>query len=612
MKILSKIVIVTIVCISSIILQKIYAEMINWTTTSVPGFKEVRDSAYGNRTYVVVGDSNTVLYSVDGINWLPANTPQNLTCDLLSIDFAFGQFFAVGKKTNASEGVLLISIDGKNWYDGNVKISDSYDFRKPSKINKIAFGNYKGNFYNYNDVLFMDYSVGADKLFAYTKDGIKWIEMEDIFASDISTMESLGGSIYFKSKFLYDGWGNSFQGNNLFQVDIDYASYGNGIYVGAGAGRKLAYSSGKNISYVASPVITDFTDVTFGRDMFAASGTNGALVVSYDLGRSWSVASIPNLQSVTLNGIRFVGDCFISYGGGRIITGVPTQKRSWQVSSMPSDPKPITSIATNGRIVVAVGNSGQILYSKTGTNWSKARPATSRDLYRVIHDTKTKMFFATGANATLLRSSNGIKWQAVRTSGSGYYDGVARAGDLLFAAGGDRGKFIFSKNGRTWQEGRESLLAFGLSILGDGSSAYVFGPAGQFLTRSKTSSNWRNRGGPNAGVNDLSIWKKTIYVAGGDGNLYSTKQSKPGKWKSHKTYTVAGLYGMVNNADSARQLAAVGELGLVYSQPAAGKWRLEMLQEGAPVLMDILKFKRTWIVAGNIGKNGYVATTNQK
>jgi hypothetical protein len=600
------------------------AEMIKWTTKSVPNFDEVRDAAYGNETYVAVGDNNTLLYSNDGLNWSLGDLPPGLTCNLKSVAFAFGQFFA-GGSTQSGSGVLLGSMDGVSWSDiTNEFLSTAQE--KSAGFPALASGIAGGK-----EVLAAAVKRPGSwgDAIALSGNGSVWKSSGYSYSSERFFVDSNGSIslLYSYSNGEYAAWSkvsadssgypslSSWSSEMTLSRALVSHAVGNSTYVGVGPQRKLAYYAKSSWSvspaYVSSPAICDYTGVAFGRDTFVAVGTSGAVVLSYDLGRSWRRASVSGLQSVNLNGIRYVGDLFIAYGGGRIITGQPLSKREWSTADVPSGAKPVTSLASNGQRMVAVGDGGQIFYSATGASWSKAAPATSRDLYRVVYDAPTRAFYATGAYGTLLRSANGVSWQTIKTPGSGYYNGVGRAGSLLFAAGGTAREFLQSRDGKTWTTGKETLINFSGTILGDGGAVYVFGPSGKLLIKSGNAKNWLVGKGAASPLSDLTVSNRTIFATATNGRLFSTSQAKPGTWKSVDTRTSGALNGIAPNSGPAKQVAAVGQYGLVYSEPARGKWRLEMLGEGAPELEAIIKFKNRWVVAGAQGGQAFIGHTDE-
>jgi hypothetical protein len=583
--------------------------MLKWTTKYSPNFEEIRGVAFGAKTYVAVGDNNTLLYSADATNWMPASLPPGKSYNLRGVEFAFGQFFAVGNLANGGQSVLLISNNGRSWTDASEEFKYTMAYGTPERISAV-------------DSSFSLSSGGAQAVFvltanghiAMTTDGVRWTNTP----LGYSTALALDSQVYGRNAYqwdsltvsVYTGMLNRFRSS--LPQDLSCIVLGNQTYVGVGPGRRLAYSSTtSNFTYTTAPAIADYTGVAFGQDMFVAVGTNGTVVVSYDLGRSWRTARAANLAKVTLNGVRYVGNRFIAYGGGRIVTGQPINKRNWSAASLPSGAHAINGLASNGKIIVAVGGKGQILYSSTGTSWSKAPPTTSRDLYRVVYDPATKAFYATGANGTLLRSTNGRRWQPIDTPGSGYYSGVARAGKMLIALGGTKKQFLQSLDGKKWTAVTETLIDFGGSILGDGSAAYVFGPSGKFLIKRGKAKNWVSVRGASTVFTDLTFSNKSIFATAANGRLFSTSQAKPGTWKSVDTRTTGWLLGIAANAAAARQIAAVGQFGLVYSQPKAGQWRLEMLEHGTPQLSDVIKFKNNWVVAGARGARGYIGHTKQ-
>lgn len=602
----------------------VFGQMINWTSRYAPNFVEIREVTFGQGLYVAVGDESTVIHSSDGINWQNGNLPPGLSCNLKTVAYAFGQFYAGGVNLNTNQGVLLASIDGIAWADVTYEFLSTADSASGNFASLVS-GSIGGMEYlaavvkrpnDYGDAIAVtpNGSIWRDSgygsrfhHFSINREGAIYVLSSN--SSGYWTWLQLGVDSYGDPDF------SGFMGTTFrFSTQLRHYAYGNATYVGADSARKLAYASSSSslaFTYATSPLIADYTGVAFGRDTFVAVGSNGAVVASYDLGRKWNAVTNLGLQQITLNGVRYVGGKFIVYGGGRIVTGTPINKRSWETANLPSGAKSITSIASNGQRIVAVGKGGQILYSSTGANWSKALPATSKDLYKVVYDSPTKSFYATGAYGTLLRSSNGVRWFAVKTSKSGYYEGVARAGRFLLTAGGARGEFLQSSDGKSWSPVKESQINFAGKILGDGSAAYVFGPSRKFLVKRGNSKNWTVTRGPATTISTLTMVDKTIYAAAGNGRLLTTSRAKPGTWRSFDTKTSRPLLGIATNSAAAKQIAAVGEGGLVYSEPGKGRWRLEMIGGGKPVLNDVLRFKNKWIVAGASGNSAFIGHTDE-
>jgi len=542
--------------------------------------------------YVAVGKDGAVLYSSNGQNWSKGKLPEGVSCDLNTVEFAFDQFWAGGKNLDTNKGVILLSLDGQNWVDVTSDYFDMDEYSAPQNI--LQFFSYQSEG---KSILFISYEhQGGNKDIIYTREGSKF---------EVGSFLAGGGSIYQAGNQV--GWLGSYwklaknlsaeigeKSDNNIPTDLTKMAYGNSFYVGAGPKRKLGYWDGESegsyydpaFTYSTSPAISDYNGVAFGGGCFVAVGTNGAVVESFDNGKSWATVKL-NLGTITLNGIKFVGNKFIAFGGGRIITGDPAKQRSWSAATLPSRPANISSIATDGKIAVAVGNKGQILYSTTGKSWSKAPPATSNDFYSVDYDSSTKSFYATGTNGSLLRSSNGINWTVVKTNTTNFLWGVARAGSKLVAAGA-AGSFLSSKDGKSWSTTASSSLTSQVRTVSFGGSAgfiQIYSAEGQangqvWLNKDGGSKVTKLKKADSTNFGDAQVFNGSVYLAGDNGNLYfSPQKTVGGSWKKTTTRTTKYINGLSVNSKS---LTAVGSEGLVFTLQKDNKWRSESIFEGAP------------------------------
>ena len=604
------------------------AQKITWKSVFTPDFSEISDATYGMSKYVAVGKDGAVLYSSNGQNWSKGKLPEGISCDLNTVEFAFDQFWAGGENLDTNKGVILLSLDGVNWAD----VTEDYDLgsqwwdnSQPKAINQFFCFKNAGK-----ETLFVSMLDYTDKNeIRYTKEGAEFI---DGYLSGVNIFQNSEGLGWLYNPYGDNRWefatnltsGISSNQNSSFPADLTKMAYGNSFYVGVGPKRKIGYwngvkdddySYGNQFTYATSPAISDYNGVAFGGGCFVAVGTNGAVVESFDNGKSWAVVKL-NLGTINLNGIKFVGNKFIAFGGGRIITGDPAKQRSWSAATLPSRPANISSIATDGKIAVAVGYKGQILYSTTGKSWSKAPPSTSNDLYAADYDSTTKSFYVTGANGSLLRSSNGINWTVVKTNTTNFLWGVARAGSKLVAAGA-AGSFLSSKDGKSWSTTTSSSLNSDIRAVSFGGSAgfiQIYSKEGQ-----ANGQVWMNNDGgskvtklkkpDSTNFGDAQVFNGSVYLAGENGNLYSSPQKTVGgSWKKITTRTTNYISGLSVNANS---LTAVGSEGLVFTLQKDNKWRSESIFEGTPWLNDAIYFNKLWIVAGQRNNAGFIATTSQ-
>jgi hypothetical protein len=605
------------------------AQKISWSGVFAPDLAEVQDVTFGKETYVAVGNDGTVLHSPTGFSWTKGKLPEGLSCDLNTVEFAFDQFWAGGRNLDSSKAVMLLSLDGISWTD----ISDQFS-QDGSPQDVKEFLNFRTQD---SETLFVSLTIAdmsrKGSVFA-TTDGTQWFPNYRYNAPSAGNFfqdahRLYGFEITDQWNSAYANWGElslnnsdtSF--NDIFYVPINLQifSYGNGFYVGAGPKRILGYWNGKSLSdysseskftYATSPAIADYTGVAFGSGIFAASGTNGALINSFDHGKSWSVVKNLDLGTITLAGIKFVGDKFFAFGAGRILIGLPAEQREWTEAELPSSPKSIQSLATNGKIAVAVGAKGQILYSASGSSWSKVPDMTSNNLLSVDYDATTKLFYATGASGSILTSPNGIKWTVRKSNSKGSLFGVARAKGGLYA-GGPAKSFLTSSNGVNWKSNPESKLNSTYRLVGFGSGAGLIDIAsskGQVWIHNGGNSKWRSLKSPGStGFGDAQVFNGSVYLSGLNGKIYSSPQKTVGgSWKTIETQVKNPIHGLAANA---RGLAAVGSEGLVYTLFKNNKWRIENIMDGAPTLRDAIYFNDLWIVAGSKDGAGFIATTDQ-
>jgi hypothetical protein len=99
----------------------------NWILSSTAGGSvnaTLRDSAYGNGVFIIVGDSGKILKSTDGMSWGVISSP--ISYDLTGITFDGTWFYAVG-----NNGVIIRSTYGTAWEDISFITTDKalYDIK---------------------------------------------------------------------------------------------------------------------------------------------------------------------------------------------------------------------------------------------------------------------------------------------------------------------------------------------------------------------------------------------------------------------------------------------------------------------------------------------------
>lgn len=102
----------------------------------------------------------------------------------------------------------------------------------------------------------------------------------------------------------------------------------------------------------------------------------------------------------------------VAYGDGRWVavgeetTVVSTDAAAWTAVPLPG--RSLNGVAYGNGVFVAVGAGGAIVRSADGLTWDATAPATPVDLEAVAF--AGGAFLAVGANATVLTSSDGLSW----------------------------------------------------------------------------------------------------------------------------------------------------------------------------------------------------------
>jgi hypothetical protein len=109
----------------------------------------------------------------------------------------------------------------------------------------------------------------------------------------------------------------------------------------------------------------------------------------------------------------------------------------------------INSVTSNTEYFVAVGNSGDIIYSQTGSNWERVRvKKTQVNLNDIIWD--GEQFVTVGNNKTIMTSIDGISWNLISTNLASIDILKINYNNNLYTILDEIGKLYFSINISDW------------------------------------------------------------------------------------------------------------------------------------------------------------------
>lgn len=158
----------------------------------------------------------------------------------------------------------------------------------------------------------------------------------------------------------------------------------------------------------------------------------------------------------------------IAYGNGKyIIVGGPifssTDLTHWTFISQPSNE--LRSVIYVNNKFIAVGNSGIILSSADGTNWTTETSGVSTDLYSIAYG--NGKYIAVGNNGTILSSTDGSVWTSETIDSSvGMITKIIYANEQFILIFGDTNYMFvgvaYSSDGSTWTIDKSITLWYGL------------------------------------------------------------------------------------------------------------------------------------------------------
>jgi len=313
--------------------------------------------AYGNGVWIVsggvgtdFGGINTILRSVDGINWSPVSGTQ-FTYAGLSVLYENNLWVAVG---NGSNKILTSNNDGVTWslasgtlftHGGNyVTYGNGRWLAVGSGVNTILTSTngvdwspvsgtqftYGGNYVTYGNGRWVAVGSGVNTILTSTN-GVDWSPVNGTQFTGYGNYVTYGNGrwIAVGYKSVIDPIDNriltSTNGvdwttvNNQFTDNITYVTYGNGLWVAVASGVNTILTSNDGINW--SPVNgTQFTNagnyVTYGNGVWIAVGSGVNTILTSINGINWSPVSGTQFTSGDGYYVKYVNGVWIAAGSG--------------------------------------------------------------------------------------------------------------------------------------------------------------------------------------------------------------------------------------------------------------------------------------------------------
>ena len=283
-----------------------------WTVSTIAEFggDEIHDIAFGNGTFVLVGDGAQMAYSANATSWTYLNETATFgiwSNDIRAIAFENNIFVAAGE-------------DGKRAYSNNA--TSWTPATADTNITGIIFA------LGYGSNRFVAGAMLGQM--AYSTDGVSW------------TAVSNSG---FGSFAIYD------------------IAFGNGTFIAVGNQGQMSLSTtGITWTAATNPIFSttiDIQSITYGDNKFVAVGNNGLMSYSINNGSTWTAVSSP-FGTNTIFAITYGGGMFVAGGSGGEIA-YSSDGITWtgpiNIGFAGSD---INAIVYGDGRFVAVGDDGKI------------------------------------------------------------------------------------------------------------------------------------------------------------------------------------------------------------------------------------------------------------
>lgn len=323
----------------------------NWTVRASGVGQNLSGVAYGNGSYVCVGQAGAMLVSSNGNTW--QSIASGASTNLLGVTFADGLFLAVG-----AGGTILKSTNVLDW---SVEISPT-----TNQLDSVA---YCGG---------MFVATGDSGTLLTSVDGDAWTPQ--ITGVDRELVASANGN----GTFVAVGRGSSSPGTVLTssntvgwldrsKVNLGVAFYAlvfaNGVFVAIDA-RGIAYTSTDGISWSRSNTVdSDYVfGLTFARNLFVGvggpfGGGSQKVVTSPD-GVHWKLRPISTGYTGTLRAVAYGNGHFVAVGDKGLI-----------VESGPVTTLKLEAVAGGSASLLLDGETGaeyriQANNEPSGSNWT--------------------------------------------------------------------------------------------------------------------------------------------------------------------------------------------------------------------------------------------------
>ena len=249
---------------------------INWTEATMPSNASWRSVTYGNGKFVAItNDSGTTAYSTDGINWisggtLPLPEGEYATTEPSSITYGDGKFVVVGNISNIDPSDFseicnsFYSVDGINWI--STQIPENF-------WGSVTYGNGKFVAFGGNWPNNVAYSIDGINWVSASTPTSSYVKSV-VYGNGKFVTTPLSGNKTFYSTDGID-WNTS-----TLPTDGSwyYAAYGAGVYIAINVSNDTTAYSMDGINWTSNGAVSSADAIAYGNNKFIIIGYNSNTV----------------------------------------------------------------------------------------------------------------------------------------------------------------------------------------------------------------------------------------------------------------------------------------------------------------------------------------------
>ena len=532
-----------------------------WSSRPSPASDRLNGVAFGNHTFVVVGDAGTILRSgVVNTNGARFEFP---SCDPSTVRERDGQIVITVQRAGARDDTIRVRYSTA---DGTAVAGQ--DYQAADGILTFAAGQTEQS---------ITLQILKDNLPEGTE-AFTVLLHSPMDGAEVGKPDSKTIQILDDDSTHLDHWVQSVPQSS--QCCLQSVAHGSGTFVAVGykadpldpsgsTWDSVVVSSTDGQHWQEAPLgVPGFVrSVCWGGSNFVAVGSGG--ILSSPNGSTWREAKAT--RPADLANVCYGNGLFVAVGSSGPWTSVDGVE--WAIAGTPTGVATLSSVAWGNGVFVALGGAyggnplvwtNAALLSVDGTNWTAFSPGIAHALYRIAYG--DGLFVAAGSDlgtgsnpltATIATSRDGVNWTQRFVAASlllevaAYVNGSFLVIGTDFSNGSDRTTLLTSTNGTTWSfKDPVPWSNPGGVVFGDG--LYVM--AGGGVWTSTDTVEWQEGSPASVELVDIT-YGGNLFVAVGSTILTSPDGNR---WTTRSHTLPSSLVGVTYGKDRFAAVAADG------------------------------------------------------